>query len=299
MATFATLYGEVQNNFSSDWLSRIKYWMNAEYHDLIARKPWSWTERVGLINAVAGQTSYSLVGNTAIPDFRALIDVTVQGAGGGKPMLIEAQKFDELTANATAYTATTGSHTLPVATINVRSTDGLPAAGFVIVNGSQLVTYTGVTATTLTGASGGTGSISAGSTVRGVLAALAPMLYTLSGDYPPETTSAAVVAGGVQTITIAPAYAAALNNAIRVRYYRGASSVELTADADVPMLPARHHDVLVQLATARGYMVTGSFLQAQEWRQAAELRIQQMIAEDNGMRHGDESELVERPPVAA
>lgn len=62
-------------------------------------------------------------------------------------------------------TTTTGAHTLPTTPINVVSTTGFPTAGSVYV-GDQLVSYTGVTATTFTGASGGIGAIAAGTVVR-------------------------------------------------------------------------------------------------------------------------------------
>lgn len=51
-------------------------------------------------------------------------------------------------------TVTTGSHTLPVATLNVVSTAVLAASGLAYVGG-QVLTYTGKTGTTLTGVTGG------------------------------------------------------------------------------------------------------------------------------------------------
>lgn len=60
-------------------------------------------------------------------------------------------------------TTTTGSQTLPLATINVADTSGFPASGFFIVGGGfagengDLVTYTGKTGTSFTGCSGGSG----------------------------------------------------------------------------------------------------------------------------------------------
>lgn len=63
-------------------------------------------------------------------------------------------------------TTTSGSHTLPVGTITVASTSGFASSGALWVNTTQYVTYTGTTATTFTGCSGGTGVISTGSDVR-------------------------------------------------------------------------------------------------------------------------------------
>jgi uncharacterized phage protein gp47/JayE len=65
-------------------------------------------------------------------------------------------------------TLSTGSQTLPVATLNVASTSGMDNAGKVVVrlaSGPQVVSYTGKTGTTLTGCTGGTGTVPAGTTV--------------------------------------------------------------------------------------------------------------------------------------
>lgn len=67
---------------------------------------------------------------------------------------------------AEGATTTSGSHTLPVATITVASTSGFASSGALWVNSTQYVTYTGTTATTFTGCSGGTGVIGTGSDVR-------------------------------------------------------------------------------------------------------------------------------------
>jgi len=72
------------------------------------------------------------------------------------------------TMTATVATTTTGVQALPTATINVTSTTGFPTNGTIYVvtsAGPQIVTYTGVTATSFTGCSGGTGSTSVGGAV--------------------------------------------------------------------------------------------------------------------------------------
>jgi ABC-type phosphate transport system substrate-binding protein len=61
-------------------------------------------------------------------------------------------------------TATNGDQTLPEATVTVTSTAGFPASGTLSVGG-QTVTYTGKTATTFTGAAGGSGLVTSGSAV--------------------------------------------------------------------------------------------------------------------------------------
>jgi uncharacterized phage protein gp47/JayE len=83
----------------------------------------------------------------------------------------------------TASTTTTGSHTLPVATINVVSATSLPTSGTVVMGG-QTVTYTGKTGTTLTGATGGTGVIAAGTLVAAPTISQIPYSkYTYNFDY--------------------------------------------------------------------------------------------------------------------
>lgn len=64
-------------------------------------------------------------------------------------------------ANTTIDVLSNGA-TLPQGTINVASTTGFAASGTIVVNSSagyQLITYTGVTATTFTGCTGGTGTL--------------------------------------------------------------------------------------------------------------------------------------------
>lgn len=61
----------------------------------------------------------------------------------------------------TPNTTTSGGGGLPLGTINVASTSGMPGSGFVAIltnaNGYQIVNYTGTTPTSITGCSGGTG----------------------------------------------------------------------------------------------------------------------------------------------
>jgi hypothetical protein len=73
----------------------------------------------------------------------------------------------------TTITSGSNGQSLPQATINVVSTAGFAASGTILVitsGGQQTVTYTGTTATTFTGCSGGAGSMSTGNTVVGGVA---------------------------------------------------------------------------------------------------------------------------------
>lgn len=85
--------------------------------------------------------------------------VAIVGPARGEQSGSERLLVDEVT------TTTTGAHTLPVTTLNVSSTAGFEDSGSLEI-GTQLVSYTGKTATSFTGASGGTGSVTNGTTVR-------------------------------------------------------------------------------------------------------------------------------------
>lgn len=73
-------------------------------------------------------------------------------------------------ANSAQITVASNGLALPQATINVDSTAGFPPAGVITVtttSGPQLVTYTGLTNTTFTGAALGTGTMATGNAVVG------------------------------------------------------------------------------------------------------------------------------------
>lgn len=296
---FSNIYGLVQNVFdsSSAYTTICKGWVNATYHDVIGRHPWSWTERTGGVDAVAGQQDYSIVANTQIPDFRSIIDVSWIGISADEVEKVDQQLFDKITLGSSTFTQTSGSTSSGAATVNVASTAGFPSSGFALV-GTYVVTYTGITATTLTGVVGVGGTVATLSQVRTIATNTAPTIYALGGGTP-ETTSAAAVAGGVQKVSIWPAPNAAVPGALQVRYTRGAGSIELTADTDVPIIPTRHHYVLVEGAIALGLLFEDAYIDSSSWQQRYEARIAAMVAEDGGMRHGDSNELVERQPVVA
>jgi len=71
----------------------------------------------------------------------------------------------------TVISAASNGQVLPQATINVASTTGFPTSGTINVttssNVQQIVTYTGITATSFTGCSGGSGTLTTGNSVTG------------------------------------------------------------------------------------------------------------------------------------
>lgn len=69
-----------------------------------------------------------------------------------------------------ASTTTSGQQTLPASTLTVASTSGFAIGGQLTVTssaGTQTLSYTGKTATSFTGVTGGTGTVAAGATVQG------------------------------------------------------------------------------------------------------------------------------------
>lgn len=86
----------------------------------------------------------------------------------------------------TAYAVTTSGVTLPTGTIPVNTTQGFTTNGTIQV-GTQIVSYTGVTATSFTGCSGGVGAIVTGTGV---------------GQIQPTTTTTAGVTLPVGTIPV-------------------------------------------------------------------------------------------------
>lgn len=85
--------------------------------------------------------------------------------------------------NFTPFTTTTvGSQSAAATTINVASTSGIAASGTFQVtstSGSQTITYTGITATSFTGCTGGVGTISAGAAVAPLVQGI-PVAYALA-----------------------------------------------------------------------------------------------------------------------
>lgn len=120
--------------------------------------------------------------NTRVVEFRnctgpKLLNSKFQRSGGSACIDFSATGHAQLLGNevggatdwgtgttASPATTTTGSQTLPLATINVTSTTGFTSTGRIYIN-SMGISYTGITGTSFTGCSGGTGTIAAGTRV--------------------------------------------------------------------------------------------------------------------------------------
>jgi hypothetical protein len=101
----------------------------------------------------------------------------------------------QVSPNTTVSSASSGA-VLPQATINVVSTAGFPASGSVLIQ-NQVINYTGVTATTLTGCTGGNVTLVTGSSV----VSQNPYFARISSNTTDTLTIADIVTGGNSSIT--------------------------------------------------------------------------------------------------
>jgi hypothetical protein len=127
---------------------------------------------------------------------------------------------------STTIAAGSNGAVLPQATINVASTTGFPASGTIYTStGNQVpITYTGTTATTFTGCSGGTATLATGQTVWGMptthptISVAAnhgvwgqPVLSAYAGSGPQSATAVVTAALPANaSVTASPTGAAAL-----------------------------------------------------------------------------------------
>lgn len=110
------------------------------------------------------------------------------GCVGGTGTIITGSIVGQ-TNNSTTIAAGSNGAILPQATINVVSTTGFPTAGTIRVysttstGGIQNITYSGVTATSFTGCSGGTGTLNTGNSVTSLPATGTVDLTLLGTDF--------------------------------------------------------------------------------------------------------------------
>lgn len=122
-----------------------------------------------------------------------------------------------------------------------------------------------------------------------------PLFCTVRGATA-KTTSATIVPGGEQVLSFLPIPKASLGFGW-LNYYRSVSSVQLVANADQPIVPIQHHYAIVHLATSIGKEEVGDMDEAIRFRALHDARMNVMIAEDVGMKFGDNQRLeLIRPP---
>jgi hypothetical protein len=111
-----------------------------------------------------------------------------------------------------------------------------------------------------------------------------PLFYTLRGGAP-KTTSATIVPGGEQQLSVWP-----VPNYIgqfALRYFRNVDSCRMTADTDVSLIPQQHLSAIIAKAAGWGLITKGAVLQGQSLVSAAEEMLQAAIALDEQARTGD------------
>lgn len=125
------------------------------------------------------QSTINVTSTTGFPASGTMYVTTSDGVQIVKYSGTTATTFTNCTGGTgtmtAGFTTTANSgQTLPVATINVTSTAGFPTSGTIYVVttvGPQTVTYTGVTPTSFTGCSGGTGSTTGAAPIGSVASA--------------------------------------------------------------------------------------------------------------------------------
>jgi hypothetical protein len=127
-----------------------------------------------------------------------------------------------------------------------------------------------------------------------------PSVYTVTGGAP-TTTSATTQSGGNQQLLVWPIPVATAGNGVNLflRYWRNLDSVEMSADSDKPIIPVRHHAIIVEYAVAYGYSMLGLTQQAQGFLQLANQRLERMIMEDEQVYPPRDNKRLEyaRPPT--
>lgn len=116
--------------------------------------------------ALAGTTTSITTSQLLARDLRGYSVQILSGPNAGSTIQISS---NSTFTGSTTVAAGSNGLALPQATLNVASTAGFPASGQVLVainGGWQIVTYTGITATSFTGCTGGTGTLATSQVVQ-------------------------------------------------------------------------------------------------------------------------------------
>lgn len=131
--------------------------------------------RVCAMGTPLGSATLEYVASTGLFRFKSSADN--YGTARGYSVVNDVMKVNLSSSAHGVATTTSGSHTLPTGTITVASTTGFPTSGSAVIGvpdttngtspgsggvGEQRFQYTGVTSTTFTGCSGGTGTHDSG-----------------------------------------------------------------------------------------------------------------------------------------
>lgn len=111
-----------------------------------------------------------------------------------------------------------------------------------------------------------------------------PLFYTIRGGAP-QTTSATILAGGSQKLTVwpVPNYI----GSFQMKYFRNVASCQMTAGTDISIVPEEWQPALIARAAGWGLVTKGAVLQGQSLMSAAEEIAAQAVSADSVARHGD------------
>jgi hypothetical protein len=111
-----------------------------------------------------------------------------------------------------------------------------------------------------------------------------PIFYTIRGGAP-QTTSATILAGGNQRLSVWPV----MNyiGSLKIAYFRSVGATQLTADTDISIIPEEWQPALIFRAAGMGLISKGAVLQGQSLLSSAEEIAAQAVAADSVARRGD------------
>lgn len=126
-----------------------------------------------------------------------------------------------------------------------------------------------------------------------------PGVYCVRGGAA-ATTAATILQGGQQQLQVAPPPIATATHgqALQIAYFRSVASMELSADTDIPLIPAQFHYSLITGGNAYLAAAIGNTQRYAEYRALFQQRVQEAIASDMGLRLRDHAVLVVRPSAS-
>lgn len=126
-----------------------------------------------------------------------------------------------------------------------------------------------------------------------------PVAYCVQGGLA-ATSSSAVNQGGSQQLKLVPPPLATAGHGekLTLRYFRSIASMEMSANTDVPLVPAQYHYALVTGGNANLAQAIGNAQRYAEYRALFQQRIQEAVVADMGMRLRDHVVLVPRPSAS-
>lgn len=123
-----------------------------------------------------------------------------------------------------------------------------------------------------------------------------PLVWTIQGGTA-ASTSATVVSGGQQQIVVKPPPAATAGSGVNliVRYWRSLSSISMSADSDVPLMPGDQHQMIITRACAIAMERNLQFDLAAGFQRSFQEQLAAAIDTDQAMYSGDSNTMILKP----